>query len=439
MNSIHKVIKTIEKHNLIIPHDKILVGLSGGADSVTLLHILYSLSEKYSLTLYAAHINHNMRPTAKRDEDFSRNLCEKLGIEFFVKSADVNAFAKEKSISGEEAGRIIRYDFFDEICKKYKITKIATAHNQNDSAETILMNFIRGSGLKGLIGIPYKRDNIIRPILDLSRDEIENYCKENSLEFMTDETNLTNVYTRNKLRLDVIPYIQNNINSNFTNRIVENSDIIAEENDFIEQYAYNLFTEAIKYENGIYSINSKLLKDCHTAVLRRIMMMYLAKVYNTQKHLERKFIDSSISLMKGQSGKILNLPDNIVLKNDYGILYAVKNIQHTAKNIKIIKTADVLAEKPSKKYIYLKPEFADRIVLRTRKDGDFFYPYGMEGRKKLKNFFSDIKLSRDKRENQPLLVSENDDIIWVVGLRADRRFLADIGENSIRIEVKTND
>lgn len=439
MKIIDKVISTIEKNGLIQQNDKILAGLSGGADSSALLHILHTLAEKYNAEIYAAHINHNMRETADRDMKFCEELCGRLGIEIFVKSADVPAYAKKNSLSGEEAGRIIRYKFFEEISALKNIDKIATAHNMNDCAETIFMNFIRGSGLGGLMGIPYKRGNIIRPVLDLSREEIERYCAENSIGFMTDETNFKPVYTRNKLRLELIPYIEKNINSNFMKRIVENSDIISEENDFMEKYCGNIFNKASGYKDGIYYLDSAELSGCHTAVIRRVLMMYFRRVYNTPKNIGSGYISDAIALMRGQSGKYLDFPGNMILKNDYGILYVTaKNgkKENTYKEPRIVKTYDQTAKKPSKDAIFIKPEYAEKIYLRTRKDGDIFFPYGMNGRKKLKNFFSDIKLPGSERSSVPLLVSEKDEIIWVVGIRADRRFLADSGDTGVKIEIK---
>lgn len=432
-----KVINTIEKHSLINKEDKILAGLSGGADSVCLIHILKTLSEMYNMKVYAAHINHNMRKTADRDMNYSVELCERLGIECFVKSADVILFAKENKISSELAGRKIRYDFFDEICRNHNINKIATAHNMNDRAETIFMNFIRGSGLGGLCGIPYARGNIIRPVMDLTRGEIEEYCRDSGLDFMTDETNLETVYTRNKLRLDVIPYIQKNINKNFIRRIVENSDIIMQENDFIQGIAEDIFEKAFKISSGVYSLDISKLTGCHTAVLRRVMSIYFGKIYNTAHNMEHKFIDAAIFLMRGESGKSIDLPQNIVLKNEYGILSAEKRAEKYSKeNYKIIKEYNVLSEKPSKNSIFIKTEFADNLSVRFKKDGDYFYPYGMEGRKKLKKFFSDMKIPKQMRENIPLIVSEMDEIIWVAGIRADRRFLSDAGEIGVKIEVR---
>jgi len=434
MNSIDKVLDTIKRNKLIDKGDRVLVGLSGGADSVALLHMLHTLSPIFNITVLAAHINHNMRDTAGRDMEYSGRLCGSLGIEFFAKSADVMGYAKENALSCEDAGRIIRYEFFDEITEKYNINKIATAHNRNDNAETILMHFIRGSCTGGLTGIPIKRGNIIRPVLRLSRDEIEKYCKENGLEYMTDETNLSAVYTRNKVRLKLIPYIQKSLNRNFINRVTENSDIISDENDFMEEYAKRVFE---KSSDG-NMINIDCLKREHIAVIRRVLGMYFCRVYNTEKHLESKFTDAAVKLMEKESGKYINLPSGFILRNEYGYLKCMKKSTGNEINAEIITENDIEAKKPSASAVYIKPQYADGLRLRFKKDGDIFYPYGMQGKKTLKKYFSDMKMTKDERENQ-IILAYNDDVVWIVGKRADRRFTAEIGEKSCKVEVKHNE
>ena len=182
--------KTLREYNLLNNGDSVLVGLSGGADSVCLTHALWSLKDEFDIKLYTAHINHGIRgEEAKRDELFAENFSKKLGIECFVLNADIPQIAKDTNVSEETAGRNVRYNFFNKLCEKYDINKVATAHNRNDNAETLIMNFMRGSTTNGLCGIPYVRGNIIRPILNVSRDEIEKYCSDNGLEYMTDSTN----------------------------------------------------------------------------------------------------------------------------------------------------------------------------------------------------------------------------------------------------------
>ena len=219
---IEKVKEFIIENSLINKDDKVLVALSGGPDSVCLLHCLYSLKEDFNIKIGAAHVNHMLRgQDSLEDKEYSRKLCESLDIDFYSKEIDINKIAKNKGISIEMAGREARYNFFEEIRKTYNYNSIAVAHNENDQAETIIMNLMRGTGIEGLCGIRPKRNgNIIRPILCLSRLEIEKYCIENNLNPRIDKTNLENIYSRNKIRLELIPYMKDNFNPNVIESIV---------------------------------------------------------------------------------------------------------------------------------------------------------------------------------------------------------------------------
>ena len=244
---LNRVKNTIEKYNLISEEDKILVAVSGGPDSISLLNILYEL--KYNICV--AHINHGLRENAKLDEEYVLNFCNQRDIPCFIKKINLKEMLNR--MTTEEAGRKVRYDFFNEILEKENCTKIATAHNSNDSAETVLMNIIRGSGISGLRGIEPIRKKIIRPLIEITRKEIEKYCEENNLNPRHDESNDELLYTRNKVRLKVIPYIEENINQNIVNNINRLSRIVSEEERFIEKEVQNCYEEGLiaKEENKI--------------------------------------------------------------------------------------------------------------------------------------------------------------------------------------------
>ena len=237
------VLQTIFKHNMLNRGDKVLAAVSGGADSVCMLHILNSLKNDLDIELYCAHINHGLRgDAADSDELFVKSLCRSLDIPFFSKTIDVAKMAEENKLTVEEAGRIARYSFFDELKMQYGLSKIATAHNKNDNAETVLMRIIRGTGVDGLCGIAYVRgDGVIRPILDVSRKEIEEYCTDNSLDFCTDATNADNDYTRNKIRNQLIPYLEREFNSNIIDAMTRLAENACEDSLFINGYAKRLF------------------------------------------------------------------------------------------------------------------------------------------------------------------------------------------------------
>ena len=206
----NKVLETIKKYNLIENGDRLVLGVSGGPDSIAMLDILYNIKmkEKIKFNIIVVHINHMIREEAIEDEKFVKDFCEKKKIDFFSKSIDVKKLANTNKIGIEEAGRKARYDFFEEILKKTNSNKIAIAHNKNDKIETIIMNLMRGSGISGLKGIAEKRGKYIRPLIECDRSEIEQYCKNQNLNPRIDKTNFNNEYTRNKIRNIVIPYIK---------------------------------------------------------------------------------------------------------------------------------------------------------------------------------------------------------------------------------------
>lgn len=221
-----KVFKLIDEKQLIEKNDKILIALSGGPDSVFLLYFLNKFKKKFSIELGALHVNHKLRgKDSDEDAKFCEKICKELKIPCYIISKNVRTFSSRKKISIEEAGREIRYSELKKNSKKNKYSKIATAHNSNDNAETVLLNLIKGTGFSGLAGIPVKRENIIRPILNLTRDEILYYLKENEIDFRIDESNFSNNYERNFLRNEIIPSLKENLNPSLENSIFNSSEI----------------------------------------------------------------------------------------------------------------------------------------------------------------------------------------------------------------------
>ena len=235
-----KVINTINKYNMLKPGDKVVIGVSGGPDSITLLNILNNLKEKLNINIYVAHINHMIRKEADEETEYVKKFCEKIGVNFFCKKIDVEEEAKKKKIGTEEAGRNIRYNFFEEVLKKVGANKIATAHNSNDNAETVLMNIIRGTSTSGLKGIEKVRDGkYIRPLIECGREEIEEYCSFNNLDPRFDKSNEENIYTRNKIRNLLIPFIKKEFNPNIIEGINRLSDIAYMEDNFLNKIVEN--------------------------------------------------------------------------------------------------------------------------------------------------------------------------------------------------------
>ena len=236
MNILEKVIKKIKDKNLIVKNDKIIVGCSGGPDSIFLLEVLLRIKEEYNLEIFLVHINHLFRgKEAERDENFVKSLGEKFNLQVFVKRKSMEQMAKEEKITLEEAGREIRYSFFDEVMEKTGGNKIALAHNLDDQIETFLFRLIRGTSLEGLEGINETRDNkYIRPINEVYKKDIMNFLNENNISYMIDSTNLENDYTRNSIRLDLIPFIEEKYNPKFKEKIGNLLKEIREVNNILE-------------------------------------------------------------------------------------------------------------------------------------------------------------------------------------------------------------
>lgn len=419
---LNKVRNTIEKYGLLKKGDGVLIGLSGGADSVCLTHILYTLREELSLKIYTAHMNHCLRgEAADGDERFAAEFSEGLGIECVTERNDVRAYAKKRGVSEETAGRELRYAFFERVREKYGLAKIATAHNKNDNAETVIMNFIRGSGLSGLCGIPVKRGSVVRPLLYASRAEIEEYCRENGLKYVTDATNNETLYTRNKVRLELIPKLQSGFNSNIIETVTHNAELLGDELDFLETMVPK------NAENG--EIELAELNKLHIAIRRRtvIKMMRAAGI----RDISSKYAESVLELAKkGRSGTSLNLPDANAAAIEYGKLYIGK----AAEDI-----APFEYEIPLNKDVYIKElgvtaraeitegkdvfagDAGSKIVIRSVRAGDYFYPAGMTGKKKLKKYFIDEKIPRRERAKTAVLTIDGE-TAWVMGKRRDRRF-----------------
>lgn len=300
----NKVKNTIEKYNLIENNDKIVVAVSGGPDSISLLNILYEL--KYNICV--AHVNHGLRENAIIDQEYVYDFCKKRGIPCFIKQVKLKEI--QNGMTLEEAGRKIRYEFFNEVMDKAKCTKIATAHNSNDNAETVIMNIIRGSGISGLKGIEPIRGKIIRPLIETTRKEIEKYCIENDLNPRHDESNDEDIYTRNKVRLKLIPYIEENINSNVIKNINRLSSIVLEEEKYIEketQKAYEDSLIAIK-ENKIIC-DLKKFNSLDIVLRKRLIIKFIINLLGNAKDIEKVHIDDIIKLCKNNVGGKFLMPN----------------------------------------------------------------------------------------------------------------------------------
>lgn len=316
-----KVLETIKKFNLIQDGDKIVIGVSGGPDSIALLNILLNIKKEEIIhfEIVVCHVNHMIREEAIDDERFVESFCKQNHISCYIKRVEVEKIAKQEKSGTEEIGRKERYQFFNEILKKTNSNKIATAHNANDNAETVLMNIIRGTGITGLKGIEISRDNIIRPLRECTRFEIEKYCEENNLNPRIDKTNFENVYTRNKIRNLLIPYIKENFNPNIIVGINRLSDLAIQEDEYLEnkvQEEYNNLLE--EKEEKYITLNLRKFNSLEAVIKNRIVLYTINELLGTRKAIEKKHIEDIIKLCSSNIGNKYLIPNKkikILIKN----------------------------------------------------------------------------------------------------------------------------
>lgn len=326
-----QVYNCIKKYNLIEKGDNIIVGVSGGPDSICLLYVLNVLKEKLGITIKVANINHMLRKEADEETRYVEDFCENLGIECFIKKINIEEISKKEKIGTEEAGRNARYEFFNEVANITKANKIATAHNSNDNAETVFLNIIRGSGASGLKGIePIRENKYIRPLIETSREEIEKYCLENNLKPKIDKTNLESIYKRNKIRNNLLPYIQKEFNPNIVKTINRLSEVVAEENEYMEKITKQTFDkifikaetiECKKNKLNTYeqiALDLKKFNSLELVIKRRVILYTISKVCGNTAGIEKVNIDEIIKLCQKNIG-------NKYLKPNKNIKVLIKN------------------------------------------------------------------------------------------------------------------
>lgn len=356
----NKVLNTIKKYNLIQENDKIVIGVSGGPDSMCLLHILNGLKEKLNFEIVVAHINHMIRKEAEEETQYVKNFCDKLGIKCYIKRIDVIDKSNKEKIGTEEAGRKARYDFFEEVLNIVNANKIATAHNENDNAETVLMNIFRGAGTSGLKGIEPIRDNkYIRPIIECERSEIEEYCRVNKLQPKIDKTNFENVYTRNKIRNVLIPEIKKQFNPNIIESLNKLSILSRQENNFIQEYAKNIMENELIVEKDLENLQQSRNEKQNNKICReqmekeKIAKDKLQKGQMQKNQIEKEEIQRK-QLQKEQTSKektqnnksiVLNLKKfnqlDDVIKNRI-VLEAIQRVLGSTQGIEKIHVDDIV-------------------------------------------------------------------------------------------------
>ncbi len=431
-----KVRETIEKYGMFQNCRDVIAGLSGGADSCTLLHILNSLKDEYSLNITAAHVNHGIRgDEAKRDEEFSRRFAESIGVDFRLLRCDIPALAKENSMSEEECGRKIRYEFFESINPD---ALIATAHNLSDCCETLLFNITRGSGIKGLCSIPPVRENVIRPLIECSRSEIEQYCKENNISYVTDSTNNDDTYSRNRIRLDVIPQLKM-INPSVEKSFMRIIKSAREDEDYFRRIVDSAISEC-ECEGGY---KSDVLLKLHPAVLNRTVSKLIE--IHTGAVPESIHIKSVSDILNGgktqiNTGMIVSCENGllhfgkITLTDEWSRDFTLdREIITPSKTVKfqIIHKNEEVKKQFVHKNVLDYDSIIGNLVLRSRKSGDEIRIAGRNCTKTVKKLFTEAKI---KDKNSVILLCDSIGPVWIEGFGcAQRCRITNKTENILKI------
>lgn len=456
--------KVILKENLIESGDLVIVAVSGGADSLSLLHILERLMREKNLHffLHAAHLNHGMRgDSAKNDAEFVRREAKKMGIPCTIGEVDVNAFRKQKKLSPEDAARHLRYRFLEQLGKRIGASSIAAGHTRDDQAETLLINFLRGTGLDGLSGIRVKRKlgdgelYLIRPLLKSSKKEIDAYCRENGLSPRFDETNLDSRFLRNKIRLELLPYLEKEYNPDLRKGLFRLSSLLSDDRDFLEIAASGSLSRIIsREENSCLELEGEKLLREHEALQGRILRLAICRLTGfVPREVGYNHIRAILQLYGAETPHgLLDLPGGLEVSKRYNKLIISLKKLHRRVHLttfslpvpgreiipgreQVLQAELISSEQLSwppderkeayldyervlellrgKDHLHSKNDDA-KLLVRPRRDGDRFHPLGAPGKKKLNKYFIDRKIPMKERDAIPLIVAGNE-IIWVVG------------------------
>lgn len=399
--------KNILVHRLISKGSGVLVGVSGGADSVALLCVLQEIKQELGFELFAAHLNHGIRGAeAEGDRAYVGELCERLGVPLYEEALDIPAVAAEQGQTLEQAAREQRYAFFERALKKFGAERIAVAHHMEDQAESIMLHLIRGSGLKGLTGMEYMRGNIIRPFLDVHRRDIEKYLEEKGVSYCTDSTNLDRDASRNRLRLDVMPYIAEHINPAVTDALCSMAELLKADEKYLDDMAQKALDKAAL--RGGYDRVELMLQP--RPILSRALRIALNRE-GVYADIERKHIEMLISLLGAATGSWMDIP-HISAWISYDRICFGKRTERTHMETPFRFPGKTMfgggfffAEEVGSGIIksnlvgYMDAaKLPFETTVRTRREGDVFFPCGAPGSKKLKAVLIDRKIPRNERE-----------------------------------------
>ncbi len=432
----------VREFNMLPPGSRVLCAVSGGADSVCMLHLLKKLERQLNIKVCCAHYEHGLRgEESLRDMAFVEECCRSWGVPFVAERGDVLSHAAEKGMSTEEAARELRYDFLQRAAGQLDCDRIATAHNADDNAETVIFNLTRGGGAKGLSGIPPVRDNIIRPMLHLSRAEIEDYIRREGLNYVEDSSNLQDLYSRNIIRHRVIPVLKE-INPGLCRAVSRSSELLRQDDDFLEQLAKE-FTDC-NY-NG-ESLEAKALLGLHRALASRV----IRRLWN--KSLSLEHVEAVLDFASGTGFGSLDIPGGR-LQREQGRLYFQPPAADCIKQRRLIpgQTLDIpeagirlvssLTDYPQeihnkfKTSLFKYESICGNIFCTCRRPGDSIRPAGRGCSKSLKKLFTELKLTQSQR-NMAAVLRDDKGVIAVLGLAVDSRCEARPGDRVLRIDIE---
>ncbi|CCO08637.1 tRNA lysidine(34) synthetase TilS [Desulforamulus hydrothermalis] len=466
MEVLDKVRQEIARHNMIEPGQLIVVGVSGGPDSVALLHILHTLAGELGIKLHAAHLNHRFRgEEARQDALFVRQLCSNWGIPCTIEERDVPGYARQKHLSAQVAAREVRYRFFYEVLQAAGGQKIALAHQADDQAESVLLNLLRGAGAGGLAGIPPVRDNlIIRPLLSLRRQEIEQYCHRQRIGFRTDSSNLKTAYRRNKIRHVLIPLLEREYSPGLVNILVRTAEQLRTEDEFMEHLAEQAYRQVLLTRNSrrLELARGELARQ-PVALARRIIRLAWQEIRGSKQDLTYDHVERLLAQLPGGGPqRHWELPAGITVRLTYDRLTLLKEYGRNSLNLPVyplpvpgsvatasgstitsllLRRQDFTGnprELPAHQAVLDYAQVTLPLAVRFRQEGDVLVPFGLGKPVKLKKILIDLKIPRHRRDSIPLVVEQKTGrILWVAGIRlADGVGISETTEKIILLRLE---